>query len=60
MTKPADFSAYWDAIDTELAAIDPAPALTQTPLRSTGFSTSYDLKLTSIGQRIFGAKLRQS
>jgi cephalosporin-C deacetylase-like acetyl esterase len=55
MTKPADFTAYWDAIDTELAAIDPAPALTETPLRSTDFSTSYDLKLTSIGPyRLFG------
>ncbi len=52
---PDDFSAYWDAIDAELAAIDPAPALTETPLRSTDFSTAYDLKLTSIGPyRIFG------
>jgi cephalosporin-C deacetylase-like acetyl esterase len=55
MTRPTDFTAYWDAIDTELAAIDPAPALTETPLRSTEFSTSYDLKLTSIGPyRLFG------
>jgi cephalosporin-C deacetylase-like acetyl esterase len=55
MTTPADFTAYWDAIDAELAGIDPAPALTETPLRSTDFSTSYDLKLTSIGPyRIFG------
>jgi cephalosporin-C deacetylase-like acetyl esterase len=55
MTTPADFTAYWDAIDTELAVIDPAPALTETPLRSTPFSTSYDLRLTSIGPyRIFG------
>lgn len=54
MTLPADFSAYWNAIDAELAAIDPAPALTETPLRSTDFSTAYDLKLTSIGPyRIF-------
>lgn len=55
MTNPADFTAFWKAIDSELAALDPAPALTETPLRSTGFSTSYDLKLTSIGPyRIFG------
>lgn len=55
MTKPADFTAYWDAIDTELSTIDPAPALTETPLRSTEFSTSYDLKITSTGPyRIFG------
>jgi cephalosporin-C deacetylase len=55
MTKPSDFNDFWDAIDTELAAIDPAPALTETPLRSTDFSTSYDLKLTSIGPyRLFG------
>jgi cephalosporin-C deacetylase-like acetyl esterase len=55
MTMPTDFTAYWDAIDAELAGIDPAPALTGTPLRSTEFSTAYDLKLTSIGPyRIFG------
>lgn len=55
MTPAADFTAYWDALDTELAAIDPAPALTPTPLRSTPFSLSYDLRLTSIGPyRIFG------
>jgi cephalosporin-C deacetylase-like acetyl esterase len=55
MTIPADFNVYWDAIDAELAGIEPAPALTGTPLRSTEFSTAYDLKLTSIGPyRIFG------
>lgn len=55
MTIPTDFTAYWKAIDTELAALDPAPALTETPLRSTPFSTAWDLKLTSIGPyRIFG------
>lgn len=55
MTTTAEFNAYWDAIDAELAGIDAAPALTETPLRSTEVSTSYDLKLTSIGPyRIFG------
>lgn len=55
MTTPTDFTAFWNALDADLAAIDPAPALTETPLRSTDFSTSYDLKLTSIGPyRIFG------
>lgn len=55
MTTHTDFSAYWDAIDAELAAIDPAPASTETPLRSTPFSTSYSVRLTSIGRyRIFG------
>ncbi len=55
MIAPEDFAAYWHAIDVELAEIDPAPALTETPLRSTDFSTAYDLKLTSIGPyRIFG------
>lgn len=55
MTHPPDFEAYWDAIDAELVALDPAPALTHTPLRSTPFSVAYDLKLTSIGPyRIFG------
>lgn len=55
MTTPTDFISYWKTIDTELAAIDPAPALTATPLRSTPFSSAWDLKLTSIGPyRIFG------
>lgn len=55
MTISDDFTAYWDAVDAELAALDPAPALTGTPLRSTPFSTSYDLRLTSVGPyRIFG------
>jgi len=55
LTTPTDFAAYWDTIDMELAGINAAPALTETPLRSTEFSTSYDLKLTSIGPyRIFG------
>ena len=55
MIESAEFTAYWDAIDAELAALDPAPALTATPLRSTPFSTAWDLKLTSIGPyRIFG------
>lgn len=53
--RPDDFDAYWDAIDDELDRIAPAPALEAVPLRSTEFSTTYELHLTSIGPyRIFG------
>jgi cephalosporin-C deacetylase-like acetyl esterase len=55
MTIPPDFDAYWNELDCELATIDPAPALTKTPQRSTPFSTSWDVRLTSTGPyRIFG------
>lgn len=53
--RPTDFDAYWDAIDAELDRIPAAPALEAVPLRSTEFSTAYELRLTSIGPyRIFG------
>ena len=53
--RPENFDAYWDAIDAELAALPAAPALEASPLRSTPFSTTYELRLTSIGPyRIFG------
>ncbi len=47
--RPDDFDAYWDAIDAELAALPAAPALEASPLRSTPFSTTYELRLTSTG-----------
>ena len=53
--RPDDFDAYWDAIDAELAAVPGAPALEASPLRSTPFSTTYELRLTSTGPyRIVG------
>jgi cephalosporin-C deacetylase len=53
--RPADFDAYWDRLDEELRRFDPAPELEETPLRSTPFSTSFDVRLTSVGPyRIFG------
>ncbi|MGI8485756.1 MAG: acetylxylan esterase [Thermomicrobiales bacterium] len=41
--------AFWDEIDAELAAIPAAPELEEAPLYSTEFSTTYKVRLTSIG-----------
>jgi cephalosporin-C deacetylase len=55
VTKPDDFDAYWQAIDDELAAVSAAPELEWLPLRSTDFSDTYFVSLTSIGPyRIHG------
>ncbi|CAN5728665.1 hypothetical protein BH23CHL5_BH23CHL5_09370 [soil metagenome] len=52
--KPADFDAFWAGVDEELAACDSAPELEISNLRSTEFSTAYNVRLTSIGPyRIF-------
>lgn len=52
--KPADFDAYWNDIDAELGALPIAPEERVNARRSNEFSTSYDVKLTSIGPyRIF-------
>jgi len=48
-TAPADLDAYWDAIDVELAAIPAAPESEASALHSTEHSTTYRVKLTSIG-----------
>ncbi|HUX87464.1 MAG TPA: acetylxylan esterase [Chloroflexota bacterium] len=48
-SKPADFDDYWQAVLDELAEIPAAPILDPHPLRSTNFSTSYSLYLTSLG-----------
>ena len=47
--KPADFDPYWQAMLGELAEVPAAPTLDPNPLRSTDFSTSYSLYLTSLG-----------
>jgi cephalosporin-C deacetylase-like acetyl esterase len=53
--KPADFDAYWSAIDDELARFPIAAEARHTPLHDTEFSTSYDVELTGIGPyRLFG------
>jgi cephalosporin-C deacetylase-like acetyl esterase len=50
-----DHSAYWSAIDDELARYTAAPVLTHSPLRQTDYATLYEVKLTSIGPyRLFG------
>jgi cephalosporin-C deacetylase len=52
---PADFDAYWGAVDADLAALPAAPELEPMPLRSSPYYTCYAIKLTSIGPyRIFG------
>jgi cephalosporin-C deacetylase len=54
-TPPADFDAYWDDVDRDLARFPAAAELDPSPRRSTDFATSYDLRLTSLGPyRIFG------
>lgn len=55
LPRPADFDAYWDAVDEELARYPAAPELEALPLRSTPFATTYGVRLTSLGPyRIFG------
>jgi cephalosporin-C deacetylase len=48
-TTPAGFDAYWDQIDAELAAMPAAPESEISPLHSTDHSTTYKVRLTSIG-----------
>jgi cephalosporin-C deacetylase len=45
----AAVNAFWDEIDRELAAIPAAPELAEVPLYSTEFSTTWKVRLTSIG-----------
>ena len=52
---PDGFAQFWDGIDEELARYPAAPELEPVPLRSTEFSTTHELRLTSVGPyRIFG------
>lgn len=41
--------AFWNEIDAELAAMPAAPELEEAPLYSTEFSTTYKVRMTSIG-----------
>lgn len=55
IASQAEFDAYWDAVDTELAQYPAAPTLERLALPSDEHSTVYGVKLTSIGPyRIFG------
>lgn len=55
ISRPADFDAYWNAVDAELGQIPPAPEVDLLPLRSSDTTTVYAARLTSIGPyRIFG------
>ncbi|HEU0164738.1 MAG TPA: acetylxylan esterase [Thermomicrobiales bacterium] len=49
-TTPETVATWWDAIDTELAAMPAAPERFAIPLYSTGFATTYQVRLTSIGR----------
>ncbi|MDQ3655805.1 MAG: acetylxylan esterase [Chloroflexota bacterium] len=46
---PTDFDAFWDGIDADLAAVPAAPEAEASALHSTEFSTTYKVRLTSIG-----------
>ena len=48
-TPPAEFDAFWDGVDAELAAVPAAPGAEASALHSTEFSTTYKVRLTSIG-----------
>jgi cephalosporin-C deacetylase len=53
--RPADFDAYWAAVDDELSKYDAAPTLEALALPSDEYSTVYGVKITSSGPyRIFG------
>src|SRR5204862_1931601 len=53
--RPADFDAYWAAVDRELGQYPAAPTLERLALPSDEFSTISALRLTSVGPyRIFG------
>jgi cephalosporin-C deacetylase len=51
----ADFAAYWDKIDAELAGLPARPVLERIRRRCTDDFTGYEVRLTSLGAyRIFG------
>jgi len=53
--RSADFDAYWDEMDAELARYPLAVEMERNALRSTEFATVYNVRLTSVGPyRIFG------
>src|ERR1700730_15948391 len=53
--RPADFDAYWDAVDQEWAVYPAAAPLERLARPSEEFSTVYAARLTSSGRyRIFG------
>ena len=53
--RPADFDAYWDAVDRELERYPAAAELEHLPRHSDEYSNVYAVRLTSIGPyRIFG------
>jgi cephalosporin-C deacetylase len=50
-----EFTAYWDEVDAELAALPARPVLERVPRRCTEDFTGYEVRLTSLGPyRIFG------
>ncbi|MCC6176447.1 MAG: acetylxylan esterase [Chloroflexi bacterium] len=53
--RPADFDAYWQTVDDDLARLPAALDLEPLPLRSNEHCTVYTVKITSVGPyRIFG------
>ena len=55
LAAPADFDAYWDAVDADLARHPVAAEVVPYPAHATAFSNGYAVRLTSVGPyRIFG------
>ncbi|MDP6775371.1 MAG: acetylxylan esterase [Candidatus Latescibacteria bacterium] len=53
--RPDDFDAYWEGAMAALAELPAAAEVSENPMRSTEFCTSYMVRLTSLGPyRIFG------
>lgn len=46
---PPDLAAFWEGIDAELARLPAMPEFEALPLHSTDFSTTYRVRMTSIG-----------
>ena len=50
-----DHTAYWSAVDEELAQYPAAPEVNFSPLRQTDYATVYEVKLSGMGSyRLFG------
>lgn len=52
-----DLMRWWDTIDHELAALDPAPELTHDPLRSNDIFDTYRVRMTSLDRYVIAAWL---
>lgn len=49
LDPPEDLANFWDGIDAELAHLPAAPEAEALPIHSTEFSTTYRVRMTSVG-----------